>query len=92
MTVRTSGTKGTPAAAEMLATSGTHSKAGTEATAMMQASTGMQRVAEMPETVLMPTNHEFSQKIAKKAKKKSKIALFCPTVSACPIAIGLSEV
>jgi hypothetical protein len=32
-TVRTSGTKGTPAAAEMLATSGTHSLAGTQATA-----------------------------------------------------------
>jgi hypothetical protein len=62
-TVRTSGTKGTPAAAEMLTTSGTHSKAGTEATTM-------QRVAEMPETVLMPTTREFSQKIAKKSSER----------------------
>jgi hypothetical protein len=98
-TVRTLGTKGTPAAAEMLATSGTHSKAGTEATAMMQASTAMQRVAEIPETVLMPTTLEFSQKITKKSsewrnftKKSENRPFFVRQVSACPIAIELSEV
>jgi hypothetical protein len=56
-TVRTSRTKGTPAAAEMLATSGTHSLA----TAMTQATAATPRSAEMPETVLMPTTRKFLQ-------------------------------
>ncbi len=34
-------------------------------TAMMQVTTAMPRATEMPETVLKPTTHEFSQKFAK---------------------------
>jgi hypothetical protein len=63
--VRTSGTKGTPAAAEMLATSGTYSLACVQATAIKQATTAKPRAAEMPETVQTPTTREFSQKFVK---------------------------
>jgi hypothetical protein len=48
----------------MLATSGTHSLAGAQATAMTQATKALPRAAEMPETVLTPTIHEFLQKFA----------------------------
>jgi hypothetical protein len=49
-------TPGTPAKAEMLATSGTQqSTAGTQATAMTKATTGTPPAAEMAESVLTPT-------------------------------------
>ncbi len=69
-TVRTSETKGTPAAAEMLATSGTHSLAGAQATAMMQATTATPREAEMPETVLTATTREFLKKFVKNSSEQ----------------------
>jgi hypothetical protein len=73
----TSGTIGMPAAAEMLATSGTHSLAGAQATAMTQATTAMPRAAEMPKTVLTPTTHEFLQNSAKNPSKHKKKVQFC---------------
>ncbi len=53
---RTSETKGTPAAAGMLAT---HSLAGPQATAMVKATTATPRAAEMSETVQTPTTREI---------------------------------
>jgi hypothetical protein len=64
-TVRTAETKGTPAAAEMPATSGTHSLSGVHATAMTQVITATPRAAEILETVLMPITREFLQKFGK---------------------------
>ncbi len=58
----------------MLATSGTHSLAGAQATAMTQARTATSKAAEMPETVLMPTTREFSQKFAQKIRQNGKIS------------------
>jgi hypothetical protein len=82
----TSGTKGTLAAAEMLATSGTgtHSLAGAQATAMTQATTAM------PKTVLTPTTHEFMQKSAKNSSKwgnfvKKNKERECKSPLCCPI-------
>jgi hypothetical protein len=48
----------------MLATSGSYSLAGAS-NSNTQATTATPRTAEMPETVLMPTTHEFSQKFTK---------------------------
>jgi hypothetical protein len=63
---------------------GTTISTGKLAKAKTQATTATPRAAEMPETVLMPTAHEFSQKFAKNSserrnyvkKYKEKIALF----------------
>jgi hypothetical protein len=91
------GTKGPPAAAEMLATSGTCSPAGAQATAMTQATTATPRAAEtLPETVPTPTPQQLmsfcrnSRKTRQNAKfretiqrKRVKIALFCPIGFMC---------
>jgi hypothetical protein len=54
----------------MLAASGTHLLAGAQATAMTQGTAGTPRAAEMPETVLTLTTHEFLQKLAKNSSER----------------------
>jgi hypothetical protein len=86
VTVRTSGAKGTPAAAEMSATLGSQSIAGTQEIAITQATIATPKAAEMPNTVPTPTNREFSHKFAinspenswKKTKNQNKN---CPFLS-----------
>jgi hypothetical protein len=71
--VITLGTKGTPATAEMLATSGTESTIGTQATTETQATTVTLTAAEKPERVLTPTTREFSRKLSKKLSERRKL-------------------
>jgi hypothetical protein len=50
----------------------TPAKAGTQEIAMTQAITATPKAAGMPETVLTPKSHEFSQKFAKNSSECRK--------------------